>query len=93
MSVVIIGGNERMERKYIEICGEYKCKAKIFIKMTGTLKNKIGTPDILVLFTNTISHKMENCALSETKGGGVIVARAHSSSASALKDILKKHAG
>ena len=28
MSVVIIGGNERMEQQYKEICKKYSCKAK-----------------------------------------------------------------
>ena len=52
MSVVIIGGNECMVRQYKDICSMYKCKAKIYPKMTSGLKN-IGSPDLLVLFTNT----------------------------------------
>ena len=66
MSVVIVGGNECMVRQYKEICSEYKCKAKIYPKMASGLKN-IGAPDLLVLFTNTVSHKMVRCALSEAK--------------------------
>ena len=30
MSVVIIGGNECMERQYKKICEKHKCKAKVF---------------------------------------------------------------
>ena len=30
MSVVIIGGNERMEQQYKEICKRYRCKAGIY---------------------------------------------------------------
>lgn len=30
MSIVIIGGHERMESQYKEICRKYKCKAKVF---------------------------------------------------------------
>ena len=59
--------------------------------MKGTLKNKIGTPDLLVLFTGTVSHKMINCAISETKGKNTVVARSHSSSMTALKSILDQH--
>lgn len=90
MSVVIVGGNECMVRQYKELCGEYKCKAKVYPKMEGGLKD-IGTPDLLVLFTNTVSHKMIHCALSGTKGRSVKIARSHSSSMSALKSILEKH--
>ena len=91
MSVVIIGGNECMERQYKDLCQEYRCRAKVFTKMNGGLKNKIGNPDLLVLFTSTMSHKMLHCALSETQGGNTVIARSHSSSMAALKNILETH--
>lgn len=79
-----------MIRQYINLCGEYKCKAKVYPKMAKGLKN-IGSPDLLVLFTNTVSHKMVRCALSEVKGPNTRVARSHSSSMAALKTILEEH--
>ena len=91
MSVVIIGGNECMERQYKDLCEEYSCLAKVFTKMSGGLRNKIGSPDLLVLFTSTMSHKMLHCALSETRGGNTVIARSHSSSMAALKNILETH--
>ncbi len=90
MSVVIVGGNERMARRYKELCEEYNCSAKVIIQMNGALRN-LGNPDLLVLFTNTVSHKMVNCALSGIKGQNVDVARCHSSSMSALRSILNEH--
>ncbi len=93
MSVVIVGGNDCMVRRYKDLCREYQCDAKVFTQMRDGLKNKIGCPDLLVLFTNTTSHKMVRCALNETKGQDVIIARSHSSSMSALKNILEEHAG
>lgn len=90
MSVVIVGGNECMIRQYKELCSEYKCKAKVYPKMTSGLKN-IGSPDLLVLFTNTVSHKMIRCALNETKGQNIKIARSHTSSMTALKSILEEH--
>lgn len=90
MSVVIVGGNECMVRQYKDLCGEYKCKAKVYPKMKSGLKD-FGSPDLLVLFTNTVSHKMIRCALSETKGRNVKIARSHSSSLTALKSILEEH--
>lgn len=90
MSVVIVGGNECMVRQYKDLCEEYKFKAKIYPKMKSGLKD-IGTPDLIVLFTNTVSHKMIHCALSDTKRKNVKIARSHSSSISALKTILEEH--
>ena len=91
MSVVIIGGNECMTRRYKDLCRTYRCRAKVFVKMESGLKEKIGSPDLLVLFTSTMSHKMLRCALSETKGCGTVVARSHSSSMAALRSILEEH--
>ena len=92
MSVVIIGGNECMERQYKNICEKHKCNAKVFTRMKGNLKTQIGQPDLLVLFTGTVSHKMVRNALSETKGQDVKVVRSHTSSMSALKNILEENA-
>ena len=54
MSVVIVGGNERMERQYESICREHGYKAKIFTKENGSLKKKLGTPDLLIIFVSTV---------------------------------------
>lgn len=60
--------------------------------MENGLKN-IGSPNLLVLFTNTVSHKMVRCALDQAKEENTVIARSHSSSMAALKDILEKHMG
>lgn len=92
MSVVIVGGNECMTRRYKDLCEEYRCKAKVYPKMSNNLKN-IGTPDLLILFTNTMSHKMVRCTLSETKGQEIHIVRSRASSMTALRGILEEYAG
>lgn len=93
MSVVIVGGNECMVRQYIDLCRRYRCHAKVFCKMHDGLKKQVGRPDLLILFTNTTSHKMVRCALSGVKGQPVSIARSHSSSMNALRSILDTHLG
>lgn len=44
MSVVILGGNECMVRKYKDLCRSYQCTANVISKMGGTLKNRLGSP-------------------------------------------------
>ncbi|NLA70756.1 MAG: DUF2325 domain-containing protein [Clostridiales bacterium] len=44
MSVVIICGNECMVGRYRDLCDSYKCKAKVYPKMSASAKN-IGNPD------------------------------------------------
>ena len=46
--------------------------------------------DLVVLFTNTVSHKMVRCALEEAKRSNARVVRCHTSSKSALTDILER---
>ena len=58
MSVVIVGGHDRMVSQYVKICKSFNCKAKVFTQMTADFGKQIGAPDLLVLFTSTVSHKM-----------------------------------
>ena len=90
MSIVIVGGNECMTRQYKNLCREYQCKVKVYPKMTNGLKD-IGTPDLLALFTNTVSLKMIRSALEQTKGRNVRTVRSHTSSMNALRSILEEH--
>jgi len=92
MSVVIIGGHDRMVCQYKEICKQHKCKAKVFTQMTAKLSDQIGEPDLVILFTNTVSHKMVRCAVVEAERKNAEIVRSHTSSKSALNDILKAYA-
>ena len=84
MSVVIIGGHDRMVCQYKKICKSHKCKAKVFTQMSADLDKQIGDPDLCILFTNTVSHKMVRCAVDE--------AEKKKFSGSALEGILLEHA-
>ena len=81
---------DRMVRQYETICKKHNCKAKIFTQMPSCLNKKIGNPDLVVLFTNTVSHKMVRCAVSEAKNKNIEVVRSHSSSQAALTEILEQ---
>ena len=81
MSVVIVGGNECMVCKYQETCKKHGCSAKVYVKEKGGL----------ILFTNTVSHKMVTSAVNEAKKNKIPIARSHSSSISALNDVLSRY--
>ncbi len=91
MSVVIVGGNERMAGQYESICREHGCKAKVFTKENGSLKKKMGCPDLLILFISTVSHKMVLSVTQEAKRNQIPVARVMTSSATALRSALASH--
>ena len=73
---------------YKKICKEHKCKAKIFTQMSANLSGQIGSPDLLILFTNTVSHKMVRTALAEAEKCKANIVRSHTSSSTALNEIL-----
>ena len=88
MSVVIVGGHDRMVCQYKKICKEHHCKAKVFTQMSANFCGQIGSPDLLILFTNTVSHKMAKVALTEAEKSQARVVRCHTSSGNALNEIL-----
>ncbi len=93
MSVVLVGGNDRMATIYKDICELYKCKAKVFTQMPPDFESKLGTPDLMVVFTNTCSHKMVHSVNNKSRKHNIPVARVHNASVAALKSILEKYCG
>ncbi len=92
MSIVIIGGHDRMVCRYKDICKTHGCKAKVFTQMPADLSRKIGNPDLCILFTNTVSHKMVRTAVEEAGRKNFKLVRCHTSSGSALEGILAANA-
>jgi hypothetical protein len=81
-----------MERRYKDLCEDFQCRAKVFTKPRGGLRDKVGSPDLMIFFTDTMSHKMLLGALSELRGGNTIIEHCPSSSVSALRKVLEKYA-
>ena len=90
-SVVILGGNECMECRYREACKNCGFKAKIFTKMRRDLKRKIGSPDLIILFTNTASHQLAMHAQEEAEKCNAKIVYCHNASMKALQSVLEEH--
>lgn len=91
MSVVVVGGNDRMATRYKDICKSYNCKAKVFTQMPADFDSKLGSPDLMVVFTNTCSHKMVTRVNQRSQKLNIPVARIHCASAAALKSVLEQY--
>ena len=91
MSIVILGGNECMTRRYCDLCRKYNCKAKVYPKFSRGAQD-LGSPDLLILFISTVSHKMVISVTQEAKKNQIPVARIHTSSATALRAALSEWA-
>lgn len=80
-----------MASRYKDICKSYNCKAKVFTKMQTDFENKLGTPDLMVVFTNTCSHKMLNSVNKKSGKKDIPVIKVHTASATALKTVLEQY--
>jgi hypothetical protein len=88
MSLVLVGGHDRMHREYQNVCADFNCSLKVYTQMPANFNKLIGSPDRIIVFTNTVSHKMVKVALNEAKKKKIPISRCHSSSASALQELL-----
>lgn len=91
MSIVIVGGHDRMHCRYKEICKKYGCKCKVFTQCPANFQNQIGSPDIIIVFTKTVAHKMLNAASVQAEKTGAAIKHCHSSSACALNEALSEY--
>ena len=46
-----------MVTRYENLCQDYGCKAKVFVKEHGSIKEKMGCLDLLLMFATTVSTK------------------------------------
>ena len=90
MSIVLVGGHDRMHREYKVIADKHGHKLKVFTQITSRFHKSIGTPDAIVLFMNTVSHKMVHIATREAKRKKIPVLRSHTSSGNSLEKTIKE---
>jgi biotin carboxylase len=93
MSVIIIGGHDRMHRNYIDICREFGCEATVCTQPSRRIESMVERADIAVLFTNPISHEMAKMARSAAQRCGKQLFQSHSASGAALRGILAEGGG
>ncbi len=93
MSVVIVGGHDRMHCYYKEICKKYGCKCKVFTQCPANFQNQIGNPELIVVFTKTVAHKMLSVASKQAEKNGTVIKHCNSSGACALNETLAEYFG
>ena len=90
MSIVLVGGHDRMQDEYRSIADKHGHRIKVFTQMPARFNKSIGVPDAIILLTSTVSHKMVLAAVKEAKRKKIPVVRCHTSSGSSLEDTLLK---
>lgn len=88
MSIVLVGGHDRMANEYKVIGKKHGHRIKVFTQMPSRFEKVIGSPDAIILFTSTVSHKMVHTALKMVKKKKIPVVRCHTSSGNSLEEII-----
>lgn len=91
MSIILVGGHDRMHEEYKDICAKRGHRVKVYTQMPPRFEKLIGNADSIVLFTSTVSHKMATTAVKEAKKKNIKIVRSHSSSSTPSLDILSCH--
>ncbi len=90
MSIVIYGGHDRMERIYINEAKKYGVKAKVYTYGRNDMTKSIGKSDGIVIFTDTISHKVSSTVSKEAKKRNIPVVVCHNSSKTSFGNTMKE---
>ncbi len=90
MSIVLVGGHDRMHEMYKGICSKRGHRVKVYTQLPARFDKMIGTPDGIVLFTSTVSHKMIHIAVKEAKRKNIPIVRCHNSSSNSLENVLEQ---
>lgn len=88
MSIILIGGHDRMQNHYKGICSGRGHQLKVYTQMPPRFDKVIGQPDGIVLFTATVSHSMIRTAMKEAKKKNIPILRSHNSSGASLEELL-----
>lgn len=90
MSILLLGGHERMCNEYLTIGKKHGHKIKNYPKLPPRFTKSIGSPDVIVLFTNTVSHKMMCSAVKQAKKKSIPVLRCTTGSVTSLEETLQE---
>lgn len=88
MSIVVVGGFTRMQDEYKHIAEQFGHKLKVYNTISPAFEKSLGSPDAILVFTNTVSHSMVGTVVRKAKKDCIPVVRSHSSSGSSLKRML-----
>lgn len=78
MCVAVIGGMDRLERRYVIEAERVGVSLKVFNGAEAGLTSRIGKVDAMVIFTNKVSHRAKREAIGVAKSRNIPVLLRHS---------------
>lgn len=91
MCVTLVGGMDRLKAEYMAAAREHGCSLRCVPRNERHFEGKIGNPDMLIIFTNKISHEAKRKASDLGRARGIPVCLAHSCGVSTLRDCIRQN--
>jgi hypothetical protein len=88
MSIILVGGMDRLGEKYQEVAKDLGMDLRIFSQAKLNLGSKIKHADAVVIFTNKVSHQARNGAFNAAKKQGIPVFMHHACGVCTLRECL-----
>lgn len=92
MCIILIGGMDRLKADYMATGRAAGHEVKCIAKNERNFTAKIGNPDLILVFTNKISHEARDKAMRAAKSRGIPFEMIHSCGVSSLKEFLQQSA-
>ncbi len=88
MCIALIGGMDRLEKHYLGEAGRAGIELRVFTRSVNNMGAKLKKADAVVIFTNKVSHRVKNEAMSAAKLNNIPVFMHHSCGVCTLRDCL-----
>ncbi|MDK9719096.1 MAG: DUF2325 domain-containing protein [Trichlorobacter sp.] len=88
MSIILVGGMDRLGEKYLLEAKKLGMNLRIFSQTEQNMGTKIKHADAVVIFTNKVSHQARNEAFTAAKKQGIPVFMHHACGVCTLRECL-----
>lgn len=89
MTAALIGGMDRLQPHYQKAARKAGYKLKMFTGAENTIQERLGKIDMVIIFTNKVSHPARKTAMSAAKSENIPVMMCHSCGVSSLRECLE----
>ncbi|EGY25608.1 hypothetical protein DA2_2088 [Desulfovibrio sp. A2] len=89
MCAALIGGMDRLKRDYINAALASGVDLKVFTGKENRIADKLGQADLVIVFTNKISHAAKREVVQHAKANSIPVQMLHSCGVSTLRQALE----
>jgi len=89
MCIALIGGMDRLDKHYKEVAQSAGLSLLIFTRSQTNIAAKLKKADVMVIFTNKVSHRVKTEAMQAAKSFGIPVIMRHTCGVCTLRECLE----